>query len=169
MGTTTSNPQPKSENTIDLLRGWPNHSLLPTPSLTTAAATALGDPNISNPALEYGPDEGYRPLRQKISQWLTTFYEPAQPISEDRICITGGASQNIACILQVFSDPFYARNIWLVSPTYHLVSRIFDDSGFAEKLRAAPEDEEGVDIDYLEEEIRKSEDTAIKQGNSEPV
>lgn len=49
------------------------------------------------------------------------------------------------------------------------MSRIFDDSGFAEKLRAAPEDEEGVDIDYLEEEIRKSEDTAIKQGNSEPV
>src|SRR5699024_6327678 len=131
MGTTTSNPHPKLENTIDLLRGWPNHSLLPTSALTTAATTALGDPYISKPALEYGPDEGYRPLRQQISQWLTTFYEPAHPISEDRICITGGASQNIACILQLFSDPVYTRNIWLVSPTYHLVSRIFDDSGFA--------------------------------------
>lgn len=56
-----------------------------------------------------------------------------------------------------------------MSPTYHLVSRIYDDSGFAKKLRAASEDDEGIDIGYLEEEMRKSEEAAVKEGNLEPV
>lgn len=166
---TTSNPRNVPKSPINFYRGWPSYSLLPVPALTTASTTALGDPNISNPALEYGPDEGYQPLRQEIAQWLTEFYAPAQPISEDRICITGGASQNIACILQVFTDPIYTRNIWQVSPTYHLIGRIFDDSGFAKKSRAVPEDEDGIDIGYLEEEMRKSEEAAVGEGNLEPV
>ncbi|KAK2762138.1 hypothetical protein FQN54_001145 [Arachnomyces sp. PD_36] len=170
MGTTTSSsaePQTKPQPPINLLRGWPNTSLLPAADLKTASKTSLTDPTISNPALEYGPDEGYQPLRHEVAQWLTSFYTPATPITEDRICISGGASQDLACILQVFTDPVYTRNIWLVAPVYHLVSRIFDDSGFAEKLRAAPEDEEGVDIGYLDGEMGRSEEQAIREGNSD--
>lgn len=50
-----------------------------------------------------------------------------------------------------------------------LAFRIFDDSGFSNKLRAVPEDEQGIDIDFLQKEIKKSEEKAIKDGNNEPV
>lgn len=38
----------------------------------------------------------------------------------------------------------------MVTPTYHLACRIFEDNGFAGKLKAVPEDLEGINIDYLE-------------------
>lgn len=49
------------------------------------------------------------------------------------------------------------------------MSRIFDDNGFGEKLRAAREDEEGVDIGFLEEGLRGSEERAVAEGNLVPV
>lgn len=75
----------------------------------------------------------------------------------------------MACLLQVFTDPIFTRNVWVVSPSYMLAFRIFDDSGFHQKLRAVPEDDEGIDIGYLKKEIRKSEDKAKADGNNAPV
>ncbi|KAJ6035582.1 uncharacterized protein N7446_010344 [Penicillium canescens] len=133
---------------IDLLCGW--------------------HPSIANPALLYGPDEGYEPLRIHIASWLNTFYQPCEPISFQRICITGGASQNLACLLQVFTDPVYTRNVWMVAPTYYLAARIMDDAGFAGRLRGVPEDDEGIDLDFLERELRAAEENALQSGNTEP-
>jgi DNA-binding transcriptional MocR family regulator len=117
----------------------------------------------------YGPDSGDPRLLKNVASWLTSFYQPRDTITDERICITGGASQNLACLLQVFSDPTYTRNVWIVAPAYMLSFRIFEDSGFHKKLRAVPEDDDGVDIDYLRSEIRKSEDKARAEGNNEPV
>ena len=50
-----------------------------------------------------------------------------------------------------------------------LAFRIFEDAGFHKKLRAVPEDDEGIDMDYLRSEIKKSEDNAIADNNNEPV
>lgn len=61
----------------------------------------------------------------------------------------------------------YTRNVWIVAPAYMLAFRIFEDSAL--KLRAVPEDEEGIDIDFLRREIRKSEEKAAAEGNTEPV
>ena len=154
---------------INLLKGWPNPALLPVEQIKKASSIALSNAQVFTPGLEYGPDPGYEPLRKDIAIWLTDFYRPAEPIDAGRICITGGASQNIACMLQVFSDPLYTRNIWMVSPTYFMVCRIFEDSGFNGRLRSIPEDEEGIDIGYLRREIQKSEDQAIREGNIKPV
>lgn len=154
---------------INLLRGWPNPALLPAAAISKAATAALADPSVASPGLLYGPDEGHLPCREAIAEWNTKFYRPEHEINKDRIAITGGASQNIGCILQVFSDPIYTRNVWLVAPSYFMVFTIFGDSGFAHKMRAVPEDEEGIDLDYLRREIQKSEDKAQKEGNFEPV
>ena len=154
---------------INLLRGWPNPALLPVAQIKAAAASALSDPDISTPGLLYGPDAGYEPLRQELSRWLTSFYQPSQPITPERICITGGASQNLACILQAFSDPVYTRHVWMVSPTYFMACPIFEDSGFHARLRSVPEDNEGIDIDYLIQEIQYSETEAKLKGNNKPV
>ena len=117
----------------------------------------------------YGPDPGDPRLRTNVASWLTKFYEPVDPISEERICITGGASQNLACLLQVFTDPVYTRNVWIVAPAYMLSFRIFEDAGFHDKLRAVPEDDEGIEIEYLRRELKKSEDKANADNNNEPV
>ena len=158
-----------SKALIDLMKGWPNPSLLPTAQIKVASSSALSNPDVSTPALLYGPDVGYEPLRERIACWLTEFYRPPTSITADRICITGGASQNIASILQVFSDPVYTRHIWMVSPTYFLAMRIFDDNGFFSRLRSVPEDEEGIDIEYLRKALHKSEEKAIAEGNTRPV
>lgn len=154
---------------IDLLKGWPNPALLPATKIKTASTEALSNPEIFTPGLLYAPDPGYEPLREQIATWLTSFYQIADSIPAERICITGGASRNLACILQVFSDPLYTRNVWIVSPCYFLACRIFEDSGFHGRLRSVPEDEEGLDLEYLRREIQKSEEKAISEGNTQPV
>ncbi|GAD99553.1 aminotransferase, putative [Paecilomyces variotii No. 5] len=154
---------------INLLRGWPNPALLPVADLSQASTTVLSTPSIYEPGLQYGPDEGYQPLRQHVAEWLTSFYRPPDPVTQDRICITGGASQNLACVLQAFTDPVYTRNVWIVAPMYYLAGRIFDDSGFAGRLRGIPEDEEGIDLDLLERGLDETEKKAVSEGNNEPV
>jgi DNA-binding transcriptional MocR family regulator len=143
---------------INLLRGWPNPGLLPTAAMQAAAKSALSDPAVSTLGLSYGPDPGYQPLRESISSWLTRFYRNPLPDVEtaagERICITGGASQNLACMLQVFTDPVYTR-AWMVAPCYFLACQIFNDSGL--KMTAVGEGEEGVDLQALEEGLEKCE------------
>lgn len=157
------------DDPVNLFRGWPNPALLPVADLLTASETALTTPSIYEPGLFYGPDEGYHPLRRHVAEWLTSFYRPAHPISEQRICITGGASQNLACVLQVFTDPVYTRNVWMIAPTYYLACRIMDDAGFAGRLRGVPEDDEGIDIAFLTRELEAAEARAAVEKNFEPV
>lgn len=117
----------------------------------------------------YGPDEGDGRLREALAKWLSDFYIPEQPVESERITITGGASQNLGVVAQTFTDPVYTRNVWIVSPTYMLVFRILDDAGLHHKLRAVPEDEQGIDVEYLRREIEKSERQAQIDGNNQPV
>jgi DNA-binding transcriptional MocR family regulator len=159
----------RSKNIINLLKGWPSPSLLTPEALKATAGIVLSDRSIAVASLQYGPDEGYTPLREEVAHWLTAFYRPSHIISPNRICITGGASQNLACILQTFTDPLYTRNVWMVAPTYYLACRIFEDSGFAGKLRSVPEDDEGIDLDTLSRHISRSEDKAQAEGNVSPV
>lgn len=99
------------QHQIDLFTGWPNPGLLPPEGLRNAANGLLSDASIVSSILRYGEDEGYIELRREVAKWLSTFYRPKQDISYKRICITGGASQNLACILQTFTDPVYTRNV----------------------------------------------------------
>ena len=87
----------------------------------------------------------------------------------ERICISGGASQSLACVLEVYSDPVFTRHVWMVSPTYFNACRIFEDSGFLGRLLSVPEDEEGIDIEFLDQEMEKAEKEARSKGNNEPV
>jgi DNA-binding transcriptional MocR family regulator len=135
MSDTLPSPTPKKH--INLLRGWPHASLLPTDKIREASTRALGDEQVVVPGLCYGPDPGFQPLRESIQSWTSKFfvrYEATglrggeEGVNGDRICITGGASQNLACVLQVYSDPVYTK-VWMVAPCYYLACGIFDDSG----------------------------------------
>lgn len=145
-------------NRINLIRGWPAPDLLPASLLSVAAQRVLADPAIYEPSLQYGADPGYQPLREALADWLSTHFSVTR--DPERICISGGASQNVACILQSFTDPVYTRAVWMVAPCYHLACQIFEDAGFSGRLRAFPEDEEGVDLASLEDKIKKVDDEA---------
>lgn len=160
---------PAAEPPINLLRGWPNSSLLPTSLIKHAASAALSNPRIAEDALSYGPDEGYEPARVAIAKWLSESYATPSPTTADRLCITGGASQNLGSLMGVYTDPAYTRKIWIVAPAYFLSFRIFEDAGFAGKMRAVPEDGEGLDIAFLEREVMKSEQEAACKNDVSPV
>ncbi|KUM61892.1 hypothetical protein ACN42_g5206 [Penicillium freii] len=152
---------------IDLFQGWPATAMLPVERLKQAANNALSNKAIFTEGLAYGPDEGYSPLRKNIAEWLSRSYAPAQPINAERICITGGASQNLACVLQVFTDPAQTEIIWLVEPTYHLVFRVLGDAGFGGRMRGIPEDGEGMDVGALElalDEYERGKNSGCQDG-----
>nr|POE86460.1 uncharacterized protein CFP56_46644 [Quercus suber] len=153
---------------INLLRGWPNDALLPVQLLKDAAQEALSDTSIAYPGMAYGPDHGYQPFREAIADWLTAFYKPRSPISASQVVATGGASQNLGCMLSVFTDPEYTRNIWIVAPAYFLAFPIFEDAGLGSKMQAVPEDEEGLDIEQLRKEMAKSEERAKRHKVNRP-
>jgi len=166
----TNNMDAASETrVVDFATGWPSTTLLPTAAISQAAQAALADVCVAHQGLGYGPDEGHEPLREAIADWNTSFYQPSHVVTKDDVAITGGASQNLGCVLQVFTDPAYTRNIWIVAPSYMLVFRIFEDSGFAGKMRAVPEGDQGVDIEFLRRELEKSETKATAEGNLQPV
>ncbi|GAW14482.1 hypothetical protein ANO14919_038850 [Xylariales sp. No.14919] len=172
----------QKKKSINLLRGWPSTSLLPAPALRAASQTALSDPNIWAPGLEYAPDPGYQPLREALARWLRKFYRDVIPAgagdgspsapqarnadeaAADRIAITGGASQSLACLLQSFTDPARTLAVWVAAPCYFLACPIFADAGFAGRLRAVPEDGEGVDAEALERGMRALETRAPGAG-----
>ena len=141
---------------INLLRGWPAPSLLPVEQLKAATADVLSDSSVVVDSLQYGPDSGFQPLRDQLARYLSsTFADFGAPNDPERICITGGASQNAACILQSFTDPDYTACVWVSAPCYFLMCPIFEDSGFAGRLRAVPEDDEGTDVEALERGFRE--------------
>ncbi|KAM3067241.1 Valine--pyruvate aminotransferase [Clarireedia jacksonii] len=161
---------------INLLRGWPNTSLLPTTQLQKSSNRVFEDASIAHPALLYGPDPGPQSLRESVAKWLRGFYSDyydAAAVGSDagkgrtehaeRICITGGASQNLACLLQVFSDPVVTK-VWMVTPGYFLAGRIFDDSGLV--VRAVGEGSEGVDLEGLESHLKEERSN---EGNLKPL
>ena len=162
-------PPPQDAGPINLMRGWPNPSLLPAELIRSAAHAALSDSTIATDGLLYGPDPGYEPCRGAVAKWLTDFYRSGNsPVTASRICITGGASQNLGAMLSVYTDPAYTRKIWIVAPAYMLAFRIFEDVGFSGKMRAIREDDEGVDLAALRRGLEKSEAEARRSGVDKP-
>lgn len=185
-----SSSTPTEKKQINLLRGWPSPHLLPPSHLLSASTSLLTSPppddeppsskfSFNIPALQYGADPGYEPLRHSLAAWLTQNYTAHETYpshgfptltTAEQICITGGASQNLANILQGFTDPAYTRAVWAVSPCYFLAVPIFEDAGFAVgngKLKGVREDEEGVDLEELERGILEVEGS--KEWPGKPV
>lgn len=165
-------PQPH----INLQRGWPSPRLLPAKALLAAADGVLSNPARAIDAMLYGPNIGDPALRKGVAEWLSRLYclrsppstnpeaSQPEPITLERTCITNGASGNLAAILSAFTDPVYTRRIWMVEPTYFLACAIFEDGGFQGRLTGVPEDNDGVDVQFLRAQISEVDQEVARSG-----
>ncbi|KAI1407667.1 PLP-dependent transferase [Hypoxylon sp. FL1857] len=158
-------------NPINLLIGRPTPRLQAADKLAVASQAVLSQPEKSDFALTYGPDHGEDEIREHIGTWLSEKYRPASgPITHDRIIVTNGASGELAAILQKFTDPLYTRRVFLVEPAYFLAIQTFLDAGFGKKMQGVPEDDEGIDLEFLrrqlEEEESANSDESLESGSS---
>ncbi|PSN75219.1 PLP-dependent transferase [Corynespora cassiicola Philippines] len=144
---------------IDLQLGWPSPSLFPSSQILEGTSNIINSEGKSTEALIYGPDAGCEPLRRGIAEWLSSIYISGGPIAYERICVHNGASANLGNILARFTEPGYTRNIWMIEPSYFLACPIFTDAGFQGLLRGVPEEEEGLDIKFLEHSIERNTGT----------
>ncbi|KAI1377062.1 PLP-dependent transferase [Hypoxylon crocopeplum] len=143
---------------INLLIGRPTPRLQAADKLAVASQALLSQPEKSGQALTYGPDHGETDIREHIATWLSRKYQPGPGlITPDRIIITNGASGALSGILQEFTDPLYTRRIFLVEPTYFLAVQTFLDAGFGEKMQGIPEDDEGIDLEFLRRRLEEEE------------
>lgn len=153
---------------INLQGGWPSTRLHPANDMAEAAAKLFSSADIQQ-QLRYGAGQGEVSLRSNIASWLSDEYQPrAGPISPERILVSNGASNGLATILQKFTDPGSTRTVWMVEPTYHLACPIFRDAGFAERIRAVPEGERGVDFEFLRQALEDSDRKATLFGETPP-
>ncbi|EXJ91636.1 hypothetical protein A1O3_00186 [Capronia epimyces CBS 606.96] len=136
---------------INLQKGWPSRRLIPREHVQAAAEATLTDPDRGIDALLYGPNKGDPALRERCAEWLSGLY--GLSVVPERICITAGASANLASIMQAFSDPVYTRRVWMAEPTYFLACTIFEDAGFQGRMEGVPEDDEGLDVEWLRSHI----------------
>lgn len=150
------------QHDINLVWGKPAPSLLPIKQLAQAAQAVFADNDIAVSGLEYNESLGHYPLRKELSLWLGRCY--TAQVSPEQLCISGGASQALATILQVFTDPLVTRAVWMAEPCYYLASRIFEDAGLSGKLRPISEDRSGtIDLDSLERDLSNMEQRRIHQ------
>lgn len=158
---------------IDLQLGWPSTTLHPAAPLLSAAGPILSSPDHSATALNYGAGHGHGPLRASIAAWLTAAYAPrnadgtAFAIPPARIMVGHGASGTLLNAALRFADARYTRCVWMVEPTYFLACPIFADAGFGEgRMRGVPEDEEGIDLEFLRDGIAEVEE-GVRSGVGE--
>jgi DNA-binding transcriptional MocR family regulator len=152
-----------------LVLGWPAPALLPSEILLKATGLVLTDPILSTPALQYAPDWGHDQLRIPLASFLSSFHSPLEedPITKDRLAVTGGASHSLGIALSTLTDPGYTRAVWVCEPTYYLAFRIINDSGLA--IRSVEDGEEGIDFDRFRRQLEAAEKEAVQKGKTGPA
>jgi 2-aminoadipate transaminase len=94
-------------------------------------------------ALQYGPSEGYRPLRTLIAERLSRFGMRSTP---DDILVTNGSQQALDLIGKVFLNPGDA--VLVENPTYLGALQAFNQ--YQATYAVVPMDEDGMRVDEVE-------------------
>jgi DNA-binding transcriptional MocR family regulator len=133
---------------IDLAIGQPSPWLLPAEAMAKAAAHCRGHPGCV--LLAYGAEQGDGQFRLALSRFLEGAY--GMPVDPGHLLVTNGASQAIDLICTLFSKA--GDTIFVEEPTYFLARKIFADHHL--KPVALPMDADGLIVDALEEELKRT-------------
>ncbi len=126
---------------ISLAGGLPAPELFPIDRIRRAFETVLlRDGQV---ALQYGPSEGYEPLRELIAARLTSLGVPAAP---GNVLVINGSQQGLDHVAKLFLDPGDA--VLCENPTYLGAIQAFDS--YEARYVIAPMDDDGMQTDGLD-------------------
>lgn len=124
-----------------LAGGLPNARTFPVEAMAAAASAILADDPVG--ALQYGPTEGYRPLRELLAAQAGT--------CSGRVLVTTGSQQAIELAVQSLVDP--GATVALADPAYVGALQAFRAGGAT--LAPIPIDEHGMRVDVLADQLRR--------------
>ncbi len=133
---------------ISFASGSPNAELFPFDAIASATQDILGDPALARQALQYGPSEGYPPLRQFIAELLT---RNGAAVSSNEVIVTSGSQQALEFIGKTFIDD--GDRVIVSSPTYSGALQAF--GLFCPSYVSIPLAGQGLDLVRLENEFRQ--------------
>jgi 2-aminoadipate transaminase len=127
---------------ISFAGGLPNPRYFPVQEIAQAAGEVLSRPDDCG--LQYGPTEGYLPLRQYIAQRYRD--KMALAVSAEEILIINGSQQGLDLVGKVFIDR--AEAVAVEQPAYLGALQAF--SVYEPQFYTVPLLEDGLDVDHLE-------------------
>ena len=120
---------------LSLAGGLPHAGTFPVDAIARASAAALAEDPLG--ALQYGPTEGYRPLRR----WVAVRHGLGTGAAgDDRVIVTSGSQQALDLLTRALVDP--GGTIALADPAYVGALQTFRAAGA--DLLAIPADRDGL-------------------------
>src|ERR1700687_5697830 len=126
---------------ISLAGGLPAPELFPIDEYRRAFEWVLETDGAM--ALQYGPSEGYRPLRALLAERLSSFGMQSTP---DDVLVTNGSQQALDLIGKIFLNP--GDTVLLEKPTYLGALQAFNQ--YQATYAVVPMDEDGMRVDEVE-------------------
>ena len=138
---------------VSLAGGLPNPATFPTEALARASAAALAEDPLT--ALQYGPTEGYRPLRRWVAERHGLGAHGTE--GEERVLVTSGSQQALELLTRALVDP--GGQVALADPAYVGALQAFRAAGV--ELAAIPADADGLCVDVLADRLACGERPAL--------
>lgn len=131
---------------ISFAGGLPAPHLFPVERLREAADAVLAERGAE--ALQYGPTEGYMPLREWVAAQLEA--GGSRDITAQNVQIMSGSQQALDLLGKIFLDP--GDTMLVAAPTYMGALRAFD--AYEPNYISVPTDEDGMLPDALEAALK---------------
>jgi len=131
---------------ISFASGLPDPALFPIEALAEITQDTLAKDGRA--ALQYGPAEGYPPLRAWVADTLRA--RGLSDATPDHVLITHGSQQALDLAARAFLDP--EDTVLLETPSYLAALQIFDS--FEARYTGVPLDNDGMDVARAEELVR---------------
>lgn len=132
---------------ISFAGGLPAPELFPIEEMKKAAIKVLDQKGAA--ALQYGPTEGYNPLREKIAKRMAKVKVNA---TIDNILITSGSQQGLDFVARVFINP--GDVVICESPTYLGAINAF--KAYEPRFVEVPTDDNGMILEELEKALKEN-------------
>ncbi|WP_050981318.1 aminotransferase-like domain-containing protein [Caldisericum exile] len=137
----------ESPDIISFAGGMPDPNLFPKEILGEIAKEVFV--NHGGKALQYGPTEGVKPLRETIVKMMQE--EGIKNVGLENVLVTTASQQALDLIAKVFVDP--GDTVIVEAPSY--VGGLQALQAFQANFVTVPLDEEGIKTDILEEKIKE--------------
>jgi DNA-binding transcriptional MocR family regulator len=132
---------------ISFAGGFPDSAMFDVQGIREASERALRDE--PGAALQYGATEGYNPLREQLATFMQS--KGVTGLRADELIVTTGSQQALDLVGKTLLDP--QDTVLVESPTFLATIQCFRLYG--PTVMGVPVDEDGVDVDTLEQMIQQ--------------